>query len=450
VEIATGKVTEYNWDYRNRLSSVVFKDSGGNVVKSIAYSYDVNDRRIGKTIDGVVAERYVYDGTNIALVFDGTGNQTHRYLYGTEVDQILADATPTQVLWALTDRLDSVRDLVDQNGVVLDRINYDSFGRVVSQTNANVEFRYGYTGREQDTETGLDYYRARYYDPTAGAFISEDPIGFAAGDTNIYRYVGNSPTNFTDPSGKNPAIVIGGLGVLLFGGTLVGIGYLGTKKQIDDAFNPTNKPIQQSNSLPIDRKPRPVNPTPAIPRAGYCNDEPPPECEPDPGKEVAEQITTETLKNLLNQASNFHKIGSRIDNKWGENNKVVIGISESGKKYITTTSGRFPSSPTTETYRAISANALERRGYIVVKTAGTGENWHAEGRLIQNGINNNDRIVAIGVSDKLCADCASDIKRFNIKTLNGQYTRAEYTRFPKNRPDPQRVKFTKPGSKKKC
>jgi hypothetical protein len=84
-------LTSSNWDYRNRLSSVVFKDAGGNVVKSIAYTYDVSDRRISKKIDGVVAERYVYDGENIALVFDGAGVQTHRYLYGAGVDQILAD-----------------------------------------------------------------------------------------------------------------------------------------------------------------------------------------------------------------------------------------------------------------------------------------------------------------------------------------------------------------------
>jgi RHS repeat-associated protein len=61
--------------------------------------------------------------------------------------------------------------------------------------------RYGYTGREQDTETGLDYYRARYYDPFVGRFIGEDPIGFSAGDGNLTRYVFNSPVNGTDPTG---------------------------------------------------------------------------------------------------------------------------------------------------------------------------------------------------------------------------------------------------------
>jgi RHS repeat-associated protein len=208
-EIATGKVTEYVWDYHDRLTSVLFKDASGTVTKTISYTYDVNNQRIGKKIDGVVAERYVYDGANIALVFDGAGVQTHRYLYGAGVDQILADERGGTVVsalsgaevWALVDNLGTVRDVVDSSGVVLNHINYDSFGKIVNQSNPSVVFRYGYTGREQDNETGLDYYRARYYDSAVGRFISEDPIGFNAGDANLTRYVGNSPTNFIDPDG---------------------------------------------------------------------------------------------------------------------------------------------------------------------------------------------------------------------------------------------------------
>jgi RHS repeat-associated protein len=201
VEIATGKVTEYNWDYRNRLTAVLFKDASGNVTKTIDYIYDGNNQRIGKRIDGAVVERYVIDRNQIALVFDGAGVQTHRYLYGTQIDQVLADETATSMVWALADNQGTVKDLVDNSGVVVNHITYDSFGKVVAQNNASVEFRYGYTGREQDGETGLDYYRARYYDANNGRFISEDPIGFNAGDANLYRYVGNSPINGTDPSG---------------------------------------------------------------------------------------------------------------------------------------------------------------------------------------------------------------------------------------------------------
>jgi RHS repeat-associated protein len=90
--------------------------------------------------------------------------------------------------------------VVDNIGIVIDHITYDSFGRIVGQTTA-IDFRFAYTGREWDTETGQYYNRARYYDPTVGGFINEDPLGFGAGDTNLKRYVGNSPTNYTDPSG---------------------------------------------------------------------------------------------------------------------------------------------------------------------------------------------------------------------------------------------------------
>jgi RHS repeat-associated protein len=243
VEIATGKVTEYLWDYRNRLTGVLFKDGAGVVTRTIEYRYDVNDRRIGKRIDGVTTERYVYDGSDVALVFDGAGVQTHRYLHGTGVDTVLADERGGTVVWALGDNQGTVRDVLDGNGVVLNHVSYDSFGKVVGQSNAGVEFRYGFTGRETDGETGLDYYRARYYDSASGRFISEDPLGFGAGDANLSRYVGNSPTNWNDPSGKclvfaAPAIptalpwLIGG-----FAGFVAGLNALN-----DAGFNPfTNR-----------------------------------------------------------------------------------------------------------------------------------------------------------------------------------------------------------------
>ncbi len=210
-EIATGKVTEYSWDYHNRLSIVAFKDTAGIVVKSIEYLYDVNDRRIGKKIDGLVTERYVLDRDQISLVFDGSGVQTHRYLYGDEVDQVLADEVASSTHWLLADHQGTIKDVVDGAGTILDHISYDSFGNVVSQTNP-IELRYGYTGREQDSETELDYYRARYYDPSVGRFISEDPIGFAGGDGNLTRYVKNNAINAIDPSGEITFILPGGGG----------------------------------------------------------------------------------------------------------------------------------------------------------------------------------------------------------------------------------------------
>jgi RHS repeat-associated protein len=199
-ETATGKVTEYVWDYRNRLTQVLFKDGTGAITKNVEYVYDVNNLRIGKKIDGVVTERFAIDRNQIALVFDGQGVQKSRYLYGTEVDQVLAEESGAQVHWFLADHQGTVKDVVDNAGAIVDHVTYDSFGRIVGQT-GNIELRFAYTGREWDGETGQYYYRARYYDAVVGRFISEDPIGFNAGDSNLSRYVSNSPAMFVDPSG---------------------------------------------------------------------------------------------------------------------------------------------------------------------------------------------------------------------------------------------------------
>jgi RHS repeat-associated protein len=198
---ATGAVDNYTWDYRNRLTGVISQDTSAVVTQTVSYEYDVDNQRVSKTVNGVV-EKYVIDRDQIAYVTDGSGTQTFHYLYGTNVDAVMAQDSPTGMVWSLSDRLGSVNLLTDAGGVVVNKRTFDSFGRVLSETNPGVKFRYGYTGRETDGETGLDYYRARYYDAANGRFISVDPIGFGAGDTNLYRYVGNSSTMYTDPSGN--------------------------------------------------------------------------------------------------------------------------------------------------------------------------------------------------------------------------------------------------------
>ena len=128
--------------------------------------------------------------------------ETRRYLHGPNVDQILAeeDAANT-VLWDLTDHLGTVRDLVNGAGQVVNHLKYDSYGNIINQSDATKRIRYLYTGREFDAETSLYYYRARYYDAVTGRFLSEDPIGFRASDSNLYRYVGANPISRRDPTG---------------------------------------------------------------------------------------------------------------------------------------------------------------------------------------------------------------------------------------------------------
>ena len=89
--------------------------------------------------------------------------------------------------------------LTDSAGAIVATYVYDSFGNLTAST-GTVENLYRYTAREFDSETGLYYYRARYYDPSIGRFLNEDPIGFDGG-INFYAYVRNNPPNFFDPSG---------------------------------------------------------------------------------------------------------------------------------------------------------------------------------------------------------------------------------------------------------
>jgi RHS repeat-associated protein len=181
----------------------------GNILDSVEYTYDVYDRRIGKSVDSDgdgnadLEERFVLDGDEITLVFDGQGNLIERFLHGVMVDQVLAQENGDgSVYLALADNQGSIRYVLDNSGNVINEIIYNSFGEVTSESNPSVDFRFGYTGRELDEETGLYYYRSRYYDSTVGRFISEDAIGFEGGDANLYRYVINSPVNYTDPYGE--------------------------------------------------------------------------------------------------------------------------------------------------------------------------------------------------------------------------------------------------------
>jgi RHS repeat-associated protein len=197
---------------------VASKNVYGVVTQTVSYEYDVNDRRLKKTVDGVV-EKYFLDGDNIAFVTDGVGDRTFHYLYGLEADQVLAQDSETGMVWSLADRLGSIDVLVNEQGVIVDQRTYDSFGNTLSQLDPTVKFRFGYTGRESDPETGLYYYRARYFDANVGRFISTDPIGFEAGDSNLYRYVFNNSTTYTDPSGKIIPLLLGAAFVGgLFGG----------------------------------------------------------------------------------------------------------------------------------------------------------------------------------------------------------------------------------------
>ena len=207
--ISDERLTEFTWDYRNRLTKVLVKNSSGTVLQETRFSYDVYNRRIGKWLDADgagpqagVQQWTAYDGVNTYADFDGNGALTNRYLAGAPYSSLLArlGANGTTV-WYLNDVLGSVRQLVDANATVLDQVTYGSYGNILSETSPPNGDRFKFTDREFDAELSAYYFRARYYDPATGRFVSNDPIQFAGQDPNLYRYVGNSPHTFTDPTG---------------------------------------------------------------------------------------------------------------------------------------------------------------------------------------------------------------------------------------------------------
>ncbi len=185
----TSGTWQYSWDYENRLTQVTRPD--GQIV---TYKYDALGRRIERSKGGQWT-RFTYDGADVVRDA-GSDGSTVEYTNGLSVDEKLTQRTNGGALYFVADHLGSTRAITDSAGNVVETQQYDAFGDGAGSSLT----RYGYTGRERDVDTGLYYYRARWYDAQAGRFLSEDPIGLAGG-INWYAYVGNNPANLTDPSG---------------------------------------------------------------------------------------------------------------------------------------------------------------------------------------------------------------------------------------------------------
>jgi RHS repeat-associated protein len=184
-----GTQTTYEWDVENRLKRVLV--GGAEVAR---FAYDPLGRRIEKTTPAGTW-RYAYDGIDIVREIAPGGTTT--YVHGPGIDEPLARETASGTTYYHADGLGSIVKMTDQAGAVTLTRQYDAWGNL--ELGAS-EAGYAFTGREWDPEIGLYYYRARYYDPRVGRFVSEDPIGFVGGQ-NFYRYVNDRPLDVIDPFG---------------------------------------------------------------------------------------------------------------------------------------------------------------------------------------------------------------------------------------------------------
>jgi RHS repeat-associated protein len=155
--------------------------------------------RAARTPTSSGTTNYLYDGNNSIEEVDQSGNVLARYAQGSHMDEWLAELRSGTASYYERDGIGSITSLSNPSGTIASTYTYDAFGRLTAST-GSITNPFQYTGREFDSETGLYYNRARYYDASAGRFLSEDPIGFKGG-IDFYDYVANNPIVFGDPTG---------------------------------------------------------------------------------------------------------------------------------------------------------------------------------------------------------------------------------------------------------
>jgi len=188
----------YTWNARNQLASLT-----GPV--NASFTYDGLARRRSKTIAGATTQ-FLYDGLNPVQELAG-GTPTANLLTGLGIDEFFTRTDSIGTRHYSTDALGSTVALSEGSGTTLTEYTYEPFGGFTT-SGAGTSSSFAFTGREADG-TGLFFYRARYYDSRLQRFTAEDPVEFAAGDTNLHAYVSNSVPNLTDPTGELPAPLVG-------------------------------------------------------------------------------------------------------------------------------------------------------------------------------------------------------------------------------------------------
>ncbi|MGH7136064.1 MAG: RHS repeat-associated core domain-containing protein, partial [Pirellulales bacterium] len=174
------------------------------------------ERDVDPTGGGTYTEitRYVWDGDNIVMAFNGSNALTARYLNGPNTsaydefyttlaeEDVTTTASQGVVTWALVDNQDSVRDVIDSNGNVIDHIVYNSNGQTAYESSPSVSRLLGWQGGYVDAATGQEEFGERWYNSTEAVWDSEDPIGFAGGSMNLTESRANDPTNTVDENGE--------------------------------------------------------------------------------------------------------------------------------------------------------------------------------------------------------------------------------------------------------
>ncbi len=202
------------YDGTNRLTRVSSEYENEITLVKQANQYDGLNRRIvrDETGDGGELRHFYYNRQwQVLTEADGTGAATAIYSYNPNyVDSVAVRMTPTSGHFYTHDALFNVTSMVDEaTDSIVERYSYTPYGEATvldasfSPVAANSVFgnELLYTGRRVDPATGLQLNRNRFYHQQLGRWVNRDPIGYLAGNANLYGYVGGMPTYYVDPYG---------------------------------------------------------------------------------------------------------------------------------------------------------------------------------------------------------------------------------------------------------
>ncbi|OGP50208.1 MAG: hypothetical protein A2Y79_07835 [Deltaproteobacteria bacterium RBG_13_43_22] len=187
----------YQYSSRGELLSATLPNG-----TTIAYDHDPMGRRIAKRSNGTITEKYLWkDAITLLAVYDASDNLLMRFTYA-DGRMPISMTYNGSTYYLSYDQIGSLKAVTDLSGNVVKKIDYDSFGNILSETNPTMNIPFGFAGGLHDRNTNIVRFGARDYDPTLGRWTAKDPIDFLGGDTNLYGYVQNDPVTFFDPKGK--------------------------------------------------------------------------------------------------------------------------------------------------------------------------------------------------------------------------------------------------------
>jgi RHS repeat-associated protein len=192
-----GQATTYSYDALGNLAAVTLPNGS-----QIGYQIDGRNRRVGKTVGGALVQGFLYEGQLSPVAeLDGANTIVSRFVYASRAnvpDYMIKGGVTYRII---ADHLGSPRLVVNTaTGQVVQRLDYDTFGNVIGDTNPGFQ-PFGFAGGLYDRNTKLTRFGARDYDAETGRWTTKDPIGFAGGDSNLYGYVLSDPVNHVDTWG---------------------------------------------------------------------------------------------------------------------------------------------------------------------------------------------------------------------------------------------------------